>query len=56
MAVNSPLVMEIFGRIYAVTNMISNPEEVEQYLDDEGFLLYVGEQEYASTRSRSIGD
>lgn len=47
MSVNTPLVKEIFGRIYAVSHMISSPEEMEPYLDDEGFLSYVGEQEYA---------
>ncbi len=27
--------------------MINTPEEMEQHLDDEEFLSYVGEQEYA---------
>ena len=46
MHVNSPLTRDILGRIYAVRVMLSNPEEIEPFLDDQDFLLYVGEQEY----------
>ena len=46
MHVNSPLTRDILGRIYAVRVMLSNPEEIEPFLDDRDFLLYVGEQEY----------
>lgn len=44
--VNSTLVKEILGRLYAAYSMLTEPEEMEPLLDDDKFLSYVGEQEY----------
>lgn len=50
MSVDMPWVKEVFGRMYAVAQMLASPEEIEQHLDDDDFLTYVGEQEYARLR------
>ena len=47
MVVNSPLLPDILGRMYAFHQMLTNPEEDEPLLDDPKFLRYVGEQEHA---------
>ena len=47
MSVNPELTPDILGRIYAVHIMLSTPEEIEDLIDDPGFLQYVGRKEYA---------
>ena len=47
MSVNSTATLDILGRIYAVRQMLANPEEIGPLLDEPGFLRHVGEQEYA---------